>query len=192
VEEHDRQPPEPDPVVARLERLEEQLAEFHRRSAHRESIIDRLHAENQEFRDGLRRVILEPVVTDLIRLHDSMAREAQRLAAEEPLAARMLESYADGIELAIERCGYEMFPAVIGEAYQSGRHGPAGTVPTRDPALDNTVAEPLSAGLLEIESGKVRRPARARLYRYEPPADDAIDLPLADVDQPIHPDPVGK
>ena len=36
----------------RLGKVEEQVAEFHRRSAHRESIIDRLHEENQRLRGG--------------------------------------------------------------------------------------------------------------------------------------------
>jgi molecular chaperone GrpE (heat shock protein) len=171
VDEDIQQPP--DPVVDRLERVEAQLAEFHRRSAHRESVIDRLHAENQEFRDGLRRVVLEPAVTDLVRLYDSMLREAQRLAGAEPVAAKLLESYADEVGLAVERCGYELFLAVVGEPFTSGRHTPAGTVPTADPAADNAVAEALSAGLLETETGKVRRPARARFFRYE-----AVDLAL--------------
>jgi molecular chaperone GrpE (heat shock protein) len=186
-----------DPLLARLERVEAQLAEFHRRSAHRESIIDRLHEENQQFRDGLRRVILEPVVSDLLRLHDAMAREAQRLADDDPRAARLMGSFADDVALAVDRCGYELFPAIAGEPFTTGRHAPAGTVPTTDPSLDATVAEPLSAGLLEIETGKVRRAARARLHRYEappPPADDAIDLALVEHDQPhpVHPDPVGS
>lgn len=171
---------EPDPVLTRLERVEAQLADFHRRSAHRESVIDRLHAENQEFRDGLRRVILEPVVTDLLRIHDSMTREARHLSSAEPRTSRLLESYADDVALAVERCGYELFPAVAGEPFTSGRHAPADTVATTEPGLDQTVAEPLTAGLLEIETGRVRRPARARFYRYEtPPAqDEVIDIPL--------------
>ncbi|AEV89080.1 hypothetical protein ACWT_8071 [Actinoplanes sp. SE50] len=158
----------PDPVLARLERVEAQLADFHRRSAHRESIIDRLHEENRQFRDGLRRVILEPVVTDLLRLHDAMAGEARRLAADDPRAAKLLASYADDVTLAVERCGYEVFAAVAGEPFVTGRHAPAGAgVPTADPSRDRTVAEPLAAGLVEIETGRVRRAARARLYRYE-------------------------
>jgi molecular chaperone GrpE (heat shock protein) len=182
---------EPDPVLARLEQVEAQLAEFHRRSAHRESIIDRLHEENQQFRDGLRRVILEPVVTDLLRLHDAMARESLRLAADDPKAAKLMGSFADDVTMAVERCGYELFPAVPGEPFTTGRHAPAGAVPTDDPELDSTVAEPLSAGLLEIESGRVRRAARARVYRYEAPAapDDAVDLALVDHHDP---DPVGS
>ena len=41
-------------IIGRLGKLEEQVAEFHRRSAHRESIIDRLHEENQQLRSGAR------------------------------------------------------------------------------------------------------------------------------------------
>ncbi|GLW30085.1 molecular chaperone GrpE [Actinoplanes regularis] len=188
-------PGEPDPLLTRLERVEAQLAEFHRRSAHRETVIDRLHEENQQFRDGLRRVILEPVVTDLLRLHDSLAREAQRLAEDDPRTGKLMGSFADDVTLAVERCGYELFPAVPGEPFTTGRHAPAGTVPTTDPSRDRTVAEPLAAGLLEIETGRVRRPARARLYRYEAPpvTDDSVDLALVDSGpQPVHPDSVGS
>ena len=179
-----------DEITERLGRIEAQLADFHRRSAHRETIIDRLHAENQQFRDGLRRVVLEPVVTDLLRLYDSMAREAARLMPVDPQTARILASFADEVELAVERCGYHLQPAAVGEAYQSGRHAPAGTVATADPALDNTVAEPLSAGLVEIETGKVRRPSRARFHRYEPPAapaGDPLDLALEQAGAGRHP-----
>ena len=66
-------------LAGRLDRVEAQLAEFHRRSAHREAVIDRLHEENQRLRDGFGRIVLEPVVTDLIRLHDQLNREARRL-----------------------------------------------------------------------------------------------------------------
>ncbi|BEL04076.1 hypothetical protein Q0Z83_022670 [Actinoplanes sichuanensis] len=171
----------PDPVLDRLERVEAQLADFHQRSAHRESVIDRLHAENQEFREGLRRVVLEPVVSDLLRLHDSMVREAVRLGGAEPVAAKLLDSYADEVGLAVERCGYELFFAIPGEPFTAGRHTPAGTVPTAEPDSDNTVAEALSAGLLEIETGKVRRPARARFHRF-----DAVDpAPDSSVSDPV-------
>src|SRR5207245_1888097 len=76
--ESDTHPVEPGPLQQLLERLtavEDQLGEFHRRSAHREAVIDRLHAENQELRAGLWRAILEPAVADLIRLHDGLGRE---------------------------------------------------------------------------------------------------------------------
>lgn len=186
--EHDEEPaPESgEGIAVRLERIEAQLADFHRRSAHRETIIDRLYEENQQFRDGVRRVLLEPVVTDLLRLYDSMAREAARLSAAESPAAAVVASFADEVELAVERCGYQLFRAEAGATYESGRYAPASTVATDDPALDNTVAEPLSAGLQEIETGKVRRPSRARFYRYQAPVGDELDIALDESAQTIN------
>ena len=40
-------------LAARLSRVEKQLAGFHQRAAHRESVIDELHAENQLLKAGL-------------------------------------------------------------------------------------------------------------------------------------------
>ena len=48
-------------LAGRLDKVEAQLTEFHRRSAHRESVIDRLHEENQRLHGGIGRIILEPV-----------------------------------------------------------------------------------------------------------------------------------
>ncbi len=66
----------------RFDKVAEQLAKFHRRSAHRESVTYRLHEENQRFRGGIGWIVLEPEVADLIRLYDQLDREARRLEAE--------------------------------------------------------------------------------------------------------------
>src|SRR5262245_53066507 len=66
-------------IIARLDLIEQQVTEYHRRSAHRESVIDHLHAENQELRDNARRSVFEPVAADLVRLYDSLGKEAGRL-----------------------------------------------------------------------------------------------------------------
>ena len=47
-------------LAGRLDQVEAHLAEFHRRAAHRESVIDRLHEENQRLHDGIGRIILDP------------------------------------------------------------------------------------------------------------------------------------
>ena len=69
-------------LAGRFDKVEGQLSEFHRRSAHRESIIDRLHEENQRLRGGIERAVLDPVVADLIRLYDQLSQEARRLEAD--------------------------------------------------------------------------------------------------------------
>lgn len=159
----------------RLAAIEGAVAEFNRRSAHRETVIDRLHEENQRLRDGVHRTILEPVVADLIRQYDSLLREAARLGAEgaDPAQSRLLESFADDTLLTLERCGLDEFTARAGDPFDPGRHVAASIVPVDDEALDNTVAEVVATGFVERETGRVRRPVRARFHRYSRPATES-------------------
>jgi molecular chaperone GrpE (heat shock protein) len=163
--------PEPDALdglgelAGRLGQLEGQLAEFHRRSAHRESVIDRLHEENQRLRSGLERIILEPVVTDLIRLHDESYREVRRLEAADQ-DAFFLRSFADEIEQILDRCGIELFSAAPGDPFQRGRHRPLAIVACDEDSRHNTVAEVVAAGFSERETDRVRRPVQVRVFQY--------------------------
>jgi molecular chaperone GrpE len=147
----------------RLSAVERQLSEFHRRAAHRELIIDRLHEENQQLKQGLHRTVLEPVVADLIRLYDQLYREARRSGAD----GGLIGSFADEVAEILDRCGVEVFAAVPGEPHQVDRHRPLGVVPTTVPALHNTVAEAVAAGFFDRDSGRVRRPAQARFHQYD-------------------------
>ncbi|WP_230421470.1 nucleotide exchange factor GrpE, partial [Actinomadura soli] len=153
----------------RLAAIEAAVAEFNRRSAHREAVIDRLHEENQRLRDGVHRTVLEPVIADLLRLYDSMLREAARLGAAgaDPAQGRLLESFADDTLLTLERCGLDEFTAAPGDPFDPGRHAAVSVVPADDEALDNTVAEVVATGFVERETGRVRRPLRARFHRFQ-------------------------
>jgi len=156
-------------LSSRLQAVEEQTAEFNRRSAHREAVIDRLHEENQQLRRGLGRTVLEPVVVDLLRFYDTLCREAARLHREEAgdRTARLVQSLVDDVELVLDRCGLEIFTAAPGEPFEVGRHVAAEVVHTDRPDSDNTVAEVLAVGVQERDTGRVRRPLRARFYRLE-------------------------
>jgi molecular chaperone GrpE len=177
VDEDDDGPPEADgerggeplaEVLARLGGVEEGIAEFHRRSAHRETVIDRLHQENQRLRAGVERAVLQPVVTDLIRLYDQLDREARRLGSDgagDPL----FRSFADDVAQVLDRCGLEMFTAEPGEPFQHERHRPLAVVPCDDESRHNTVAEVVAAGFIERETGRIRRPVQARFHQYVPP-----------------------
>jgi molecular chaperone GrpE len=143
-----------------LDAVQEQLSEFHRRAAHRESIIDRLHEENQRLKQGQHRVILEPVVADLIRLHDQLSREARRAGDG------LVGSFAEEVAEILDRCGIEVFDAIPGEPHQTDRHRPLAVVPSSNPEQHNTVAEAVAAGFYDREADRVRRPAQARFYQY--------------------------
>lgn len=159
-------------LAGRLARIEEQLAEFHRRSAHREAVIDRLHEENTELRSGLSQIILQPVVADLIRLYDQLSRESQRLD-NNGQDGQLIRSFAEDVAQILDRCGIEVFSAGPGDRFQPDRHRPLAVVACDDEARHNTVAEVLTAGFAERDSGRIRRPVQARFYQYVPAGDDA-------------------
>jgi molecular chaperone GrpE (heat shock protein) len=163
-------------LASRFGQVEEQLADFHRRSAHRESVIDMLHEENQQLRAGMSRAILEPVVADLIRLYDQIDREARRVKAE-GRDERLLSSFADDVAQILDRCGIDIYTAEPGDPFDRQRHRPLAVVACPDQARHNTVAEMASAGFAERETGRVRRPVQARFYQYtaagEPSRDGA-------------------
>lgn len=150
-----------------MDRIERHLAESHRRAAHRETVIDRLHEENQRLRDGFGRLLLEPVTADLIRLHDQLTREANRLdgAGQD---GRLLRSFTDEVELILDRCGIDTFSAAPGDAFEGGRHRAVGVVPCADESQHNTVAEVVAAGFYERDTSQVRRPLQARFHRFSP------------------------
>ena len=157
----------PGDVADRPNQIERHLAEFHRRAAHRETVIDRLHEENQRLRDGFGRLLLGPVTADLIRLHDQLAREARRLDAAGQGGA-LLRSFADDVELILDRCGIETFSAEPGDTFEGGRHRAVGVVPCADESQHNTVAEVVAAGFYERDTSQVRRPLQARFHRFSP------------------------
>lgn len=152
-------------LAGRFDKVEGQLSEFHRRSAHRESLIDRLHEENQRLRSGIGRVVLEPVVADLIRLYDQLSREARRLGGQDQ---RLLSSFAEDVAQILDRCGYEVFSAEPGDPFLRERHRPLAVVPCDDESGHNTVAEVVAAGFVERDTGRVRRPLHARFHQYSP------------------------
>lgn len=159
-------------IAGRLGKLEEQLAEFHRRAAHRESVIDRLHEENQQLRGGFGRIVLEPVVTDLIRLYDQLSREVRRLRASAQ-DWQLTSSFAEDVAQILDRCGVEAFSAEPGDRFEPDRHRPLAVVACADESRHNTVAEVVAVGFAERETGRVRRPVQARFHQYTPGQDEA-------------------
>jgi molecular chaperone GrpE len=162
-------------LTGRLGQIEEQLAEFNRRSAHRETVIDRLHQENQQLRSGVSRLVLDPVVADLIRLYDQLSLEVRRLG-ENGQDVRLSSSFAEDVLLILDRCGIEAFSAEPGDPFERGRHRPVAVVACDDEARHNTVAEVIAVGFVERETGRVRRPVQARFHQHTPGRDAAQAL----------------
>ena len=152
-------------VTERLRLIEQQASEFHRRSAHRESVIDRLHAENLELEGAVSRSVLEPVAADLLRLYDALCQEAARLSGAAPDPA-LLRRFAEDVELILDRCGFEPVTAAAGDPLLVGEHAVSSVADTTDQGLDGTVAQVIATGMRDRATGRVRRPLKAQIYRF--------------------------
>jgi molecular chaperone GrpE len=170
------EPATPDHIATALSMIAEQLTAFNHRAAHREAVIDRLHAENARLRDGIREAILAPVIADLVRLYDSLDREARHLAGDP--AAALLASFADDVALTLDRCDVEVLGPRPGEPFDPAVHQAVSILDCADPARHDTVAEIAAVGLRHRGTGRLRRPAGVRVNRL--PADGSGDPATAD------------
>jgi molecular chaperone GrpE len=132
-----------------LDRLTAATEREHERAKHRETIIDRLHDDNQELRRGELQATLDPIRASLYRLHDMVRRESRRWADDTGDPAHvgpLLAAIADEIAEALARAGAERYSVEPGEPFDQARHKPVDTVAVTDPALDGTVMAARSDG----------------------------------------------
>lgn len=150
----------------RLDALQTLIDREIRAEATREKVVDRLHAELQEYKQDLLLNTLRPVFIDLVQLHDDIGKVAVRPATEEPNpeAARLIElmrGFQQGIEDILYRQGVEPF-AVDGETFDPRRQRAVAVEPTDDPEKNKTVAGRLRKG---FRSGdRVIRPEIVAVY----------------------------
>jgi len=142
-----------------------------RAEATREKVVDRLHAELQEYKQGLILGILRPVFVDLIQLHDDIGKmaDASSPSGDDPApeVRRLLDlmrGYQQGIEDILYRQGVEPF-AEDGDAFDPRRQRALSTVPTDDPALNKRVAARLRKGFRAGD--KVIRPEMVTVYSFK-------------------------
>ncbi len=142
-----------------------------RAEATREKVVDRLHAELQDYKQGLLLGILRPVFVDLIQLHDDIGKmvDARPEAEGDPGAEAgrlldLLRGTQQGIEDILYRQGVEPF-AQDGDAFDPRRQRALSTVPTDDPDRNKRVAARIRKG---FQAGdKVIRPEMVTVYAYK-------------------------
>ena len=138
-----------------------------RAEATREKVVDRLHAELQEYKQGLLLGILRPVFVDLIQLHDDMGKMVAAREEPEGDVARLLDlirGFQQGIEDILYRQGVEPF-ALDGDAFDPRRQRALSTVPTDEVGLNKRVATRLRKG---FQAGdKVIRPEMVTVYSHK-------------------------
>ncbi|MCP2336415.1 nucleotide exchange factor GrpE [Actinomadura rupiterrae] len=130
------------------------------RAAHRESVIDRLHEENQRLRRGEIESMLEPVRAALYKVHDTLRQAAAAPPGPEQ-SARLLGDCANEVADALARTGAVRFEVEPGQPYDASRHRPLGVEEVDDPDRAGTVVAVLADGF-EM-GGRVVRKAGVRV-----------------------------
>jgi len=149
---------------SRLESLESRFDRELRAESTREKVVDRLHAELQEYKRGLLDQVLRPVFIDLIQLHDDLGKVAAA-PIDAARLAELLQSARQGVEDVLYRHGVEPFE-LESEAFDPARQRAISTVPTDDPARARTVAARLRKG---FQAGdRVLRPELVSVYTLQP------------------------
>ncbi len=148
----------------RLDALQAIFEREARAEASRERVVDRLHAELQEYKQDLLLKVMRPVFVDLIQLHDDIGKMVATSVPDVGDEARLLEvmrGFQQGIEDILYRQGVEPF-AVEADAFDPRRQRAVSTVAADDPALNKTVATRLRKGFTAGE--KIIRPEVVTVY----------------------------
>jgi molecular chaperone GrpE len=140
-----------------------------RAEATRERVIDRLHAELQEYKQDLLLKVQRPIFIDLIQLHDDVGKmmDAKSPSDSADASAETLRGILESIQTAIEdilyRQGVEPFDVEGGE-FDPRRQRAVSTVTTDDPALNKTVALRLRKGF--VAGDKLIRPEIVSVFTF--------------------------
>jgi molecular chaperone GrpE len=153
-----------DSVGKRLDALQTLFEREVRAEGNREKIVDRLHAELQDYKQDLLLSTLRPIFIDLIQLHDDLGKMRPSL---EPIDVpvdtvfRLIDTVQQGIEDILYRQGVEPF-AIPDTVFDPRRQRAVATVSTDDPDLNKQVAARHRKGFVAGE--KVIRPEVVSVY----------------------------
>jgi molecular chaperone GrpE (heat shock protein) len=132
----------------------------------KERQIAAMHEELQDFRAGLHLRLLQPVLTDLIAMHDDLI-EMMRPGTAPP----ELESFKESVLETLSRNGVSRYD-VDSDEVDRARQRVISVVPTSDETLDRHVQKRLRVGF-EYDTGKVLRPEWVAAYRYTPNTEES-------------------
>lgn len=144
------------------------------REIHLDGIIDRLHADLQEHKQGIHRKILEPIAKDLITMYDDLGAAVQKwqdLADSDEAAKRCakdLQVTQEEVEDILYRYGFESYSAET-DVFDPTCQSASRVDVTHDEHLDGKVAERRRRGFRF--DGLPIRPELVVVYRYEPAAE---------------------
>jgi molecular chaperone GrpE (heat shock protein) len=138
---------------------------------HKESLIDKLHAENQAYKNDLYKKFIMPIVNEIMFIMDNYAKlgkEYKKKDAAELDPKKLLSQFSDiveDLENALSKNGIEAYESAEGSAVDLTKQKVAKAIPTSEQEKDKTVCESLKKGFILDE--KILRQEQVTCYKYE-------------------------
>jgi molecular chaperone GrpE len=155
----------------RLDVLQTTFERELRAEATRERVVDRLHAELQDYKQDFLLKVQRPIFIDLIQLHDDIGKmiDARLPSGADPERSADARGILEPIQTAIEdilyRQGVEPF-ALEGTEFDPRKQRAVSTQRTDDPALNKTVASRLRKGF--CSGDRLIRPEIVTVFTFRP------------------------
>jgi molecular chaperone GrpE len=155
----------------RLDALQTTFDRELRAEATRERVVDRLHAELQDYKQDFLLKVQRPIFIDLIQLHDDIGKmiDVRLPSGADPERAADVRGFLEPIQTAIEdilyRQGVEPF-ALEGTEFDPRKQRAVSTQGTDDPALNKRVAARLRKGF--SAGDKLIRPEIVTVFTFRP------------------------
>lgn len=165
----------PDPGIALIkEELEKIRRNFETKlmyDQYKDSLLDKLHGELQEYKSDLLAKIICPILMDIIGVCDQLGKEITYFKGQSPTESekviKSLENLLVYLQEILYRQSTEPYSAEVGSIFVPGRQKAIRTLPTEDEMKNKTVAECLVPGY-EFR-GKQIRPEWVNVFLYKQP-----------------------
>jgi molecular chaperone GrpE (heat shock protein) len=156
----------PSPIEIALARLADHSERYHQRAAHREDVIDRMHAELERLRRGERRSMLRPLLSEVCRLRDDVLRQAATLPEDFDArrASLLLRSYADSLEIALADNGVATYEPAPNDGFEPRWQRAVARTPSEDPTLVGRIASIRTNGYRDVDTNAPIAPAEVVIY----------------------------
>ena len=137
---------------------------------HKEEIIDKLHSENQAFKNDLYKKLILPLVNEIIFMLDDYSilfkkhSESEINEVDVPKLLKQFGGISEDLENLLYKNGIDVY-SVEGEQFDSSKQKVIKTIPTDDPLKDKTVCVKLKKGF--VLDGKIIRMEHVSCYKFE-------------------------
>lgn len=137
---------------------------------HKEEIIDKLHSENQAFKNDLYKKLILPLVNEIIFMLDDYSTlfkkhsESDITEVDVPKLLKQFGGVSEDLENLLYKNGIDIY-SVEGEQFDSSKQKVIKTIPTDDPLKDKTVCEKLKKGF--VLDGKIIRMEHVSCFKFE-------------------------